>query len=957
MGFNEPFFDVGVKASLVVEEYAEERRFNTLIHSSGLFNSRTGINGLNQFNVDEGGLTVSLDPSDGSIQKLYAEDTQLIIWQEDKVSRSPIDKDFIFSAEGGAVPVTSSTQYLGTIAPYAGEYGISRDPGSFAVYGTRKYFTDKNRGVVLRLSNDGLTEINKRGMNNFFRTALRTSNYITASFDEYHDVYNLTIYGENYNADEDVNIATGPDGYFTIAFEEDVAGWSSFKTIPQECGTTLNNRYYTLNGGDLYEHNSTIENTRNRFYGVDNDSEVQFIFNDSPSSVKEFKTLGYEGTDGWDCEYLETDSDGIAPGSEIPVVSETSALSLNLDRLDLSDQTGSLIARLGGVRRIITTPGETARWILFVEAIRPTEAFTELTQAFVPNLSDRSMDFTGIAVSSTPFADGQLPTDNLLQGRLNVEEGRIYFDLQRMATADDQTLYLGGEAIPVNIFVGSFLTVAVTESIQFATVSVVGTARFTVEQLESDPAVTFDIIPEFREYYIYDPNQINIDLGNNFPIARDAMNNPLPITTTIISGASDAVLRTTLNVTRPANAVTRSVNVSGAPLPRFDVISFNSRPVIGNIINASAAAGITINAAVGDIVDTMNRLSTSETIDGETEVLLGDPSRSRPFTTETNEDGDRVVTIPGTIDSTTGNITITPAGRDVMTMEGPYVFENTMGITVTFTPENDMDDMPAGMVIGDSFILPVNDTDTRPTGVVDVPFTVNNVGDGERGGDRQYQFDVTATAVLATFNTDIVMDVVSNSAGEIVTHTFTRNIPFERTITQSNSYSISGNDIPVDLRDDYVQIDNMDAPTFAGFDGMQPAADSIIYRGTTSDFHYVWNNGVNWIISADDAAQPYLFASAGGTDPGDTTQWTSVPGGGNPNVVIDTFDQTETEETPNPSWLTVTNLDTSNVLSFQFAPNDAMGAVARFATVTYTPAAYVHASQIEPIVINLRQDA
>ena len=87
MGFNEPFFDVGVKASLVVEEYAEERRFNALIHSSGLFNSRTGINGLNQFNVDEGGLTIRLDPSDGSIQKLYAEDTQLIIWQEDKVSR------------------------------------------------------------------------------------------------------------------------------------------------------------------------------------------------------------------------------------------------------------------------------------------------------------------------------------------------------------------------------------------------------------------------------------------------------------------------------------------------------------------------------------------------------------------------------------------------------------------------------------------------------------------------------------------------------------------------------------------------------------------------------------------------------------------------------------------------------------------------------------------------------
>ena len=138
-GFNEPFFDIGVRAHAVQENFSgEERRSATMIHSSGLFNSRTNVNQLNQFNESEGGLTINLDPSDGSIQKLFAEDTQLLIWQEDKVSRSPVDKDFIYSAEGGQVPVTSNTQFLGTIAPYAGEYGISRDPASFAVYGTSK---------------------------------------------------------------------------------------------------------------------------------------------------------------------------------------------------------------------------------------------------------------------------------------------------------------------------------------------------------------------------------------------------------------------------------------------------------------------------------------------------------------------------------------------------------------------------------------------------------------------------------------------------------------------------------------------------------------------------------------------------------------------------------------------------------------------------------------------------
>ena len=156
-GFNQPFFDVGVRAYVVQENFTQERRNNTLIHSSGLLNSRTGINYINQFNESEGGLTISLDPLNGSVQKMFVDDTQIIIFQEDKVSRSPIDKNFIYSAEGGAVPVTSNTQFLGTIAAFAGEFGISNDPQSFASFGFSRYFTDKNRGTVLRLSQNGIT--------------------------------------------------------------------------------------------------------------------------------------------------------------------------------------------------------------------------------------------------------------------------------------------------------------------------------------------------------------------------------------------------------------------------------------------------------------------------------------------------------------------------------------------------------------------------------------------------------------------------------------------------------------------------------------------------------------------------------------------------------------------------------------------------------------------------------
>ena len=155
-GYNNTITDLGKKAYIVEEDDESQQRTNALIYS-GIYNSRTGFNGTNVFSVAEN-ITKSVDPAYGSIQKLYAEDTNLTIFQEEKVSRALIDKDAIYSAEGGGT-VTSTNLVIGQIVPYAGNYGISTNPESFAVYGYRKYFTDKRNNAVLRLSADGITEI------------------------------------------------------------------------------------------------------------------------------------------------------------------------------------------------------------------------------------------------------------------------------------------------------------------------------------------------------------------------------------------------------------------------------------------------------------------------------------------------------------------------------------------------------------------------------------------------------------------------------------------------------------------------------------------------------------------------------------------------------------------------------------------------------------------------------
>ena len=168
-GYNNTQLDLGVRA-YITETNDEEFIANSGIIYSGIYNSTTGFNETNVFSTGEN-IEKQLDPRYGDIQKLFAYDTNLIVFQNDKINRALIDKDALYTASGNSA-LTSSDKVIGQITPYSGEYGISEDPLSFAFKGYRIYCTDRARGAVLRLSRDGLTEISGYGMNDFFRDKL-----------------------------------------------------------------------------------------------------------------------------------------------------------------------------------------------------------------------------------------------------------------------------------------------------------------------------------------------------------------------------------------------------------------------------------------------------------------------------------------------------------------------------------------------------------------------------------------------------------------------------------------------------------------------------------------------------------------------------------------------------------------------------------------------------------------
>ena len=307
-GFNNTSVDFGNKAYIVEEEEKQTRRQSSIIYS-GVYNAKNGINNTNQFPIGED-ITRSVDPASGSIQKLFAENTNLVIFQERKVNRAPVDKDVIFTQEG--LPLSADArQVIGTPSAFEGNFGISRDPGSFAVYGYNKYFTDRDRGVVMQLGPNGLNPISNYGMIDYFRDRLATESTITAGYDVYNKNYTLTIF-----------LDSGDNSAPTVVFDDVINGWVSRMEYSPELSTSSRGIYYTFKNQAIWQQNADPGNYNN-FYGIQRYSSVSFVFNPDPVRTKTFNTINYTGSNGWEARLLASDYTGVDTNPQQPALGDT----------------------------------------------------------------------------------------------------------------------------------------------------------------------------------------------------------------------------------------------------------------------------------------------------------------------------------------------------------------------------------------------------------------------------------------------------------------------------------------------------------------------------------------------------------------------------------------------------------------------------------------------------------
>jgi len=368
----------GFKASFPSDSYEELNEKNEIIYSS-IYNEGAGVNKINQFIAAES-IVKRINPENGSIQKLYSRDTDLVIFCEKKVLRGPINKNIIFNADGTSQLATSK-KVIGDVFPYAsGDHGISTNPESFAVDEFRSYFVDKARGAVIRLSTDGMTVISDYGMKDWFSDKLANAQAIVGSFDGDKGEYNITIH-EITNPLDKKNV-------YTISFSEDVKGWTSFKSYIKEQGFSLDNKYYTIKAGKIYKHDVDTVN-RNNFYGADYNSTIKLLFNENSGSVKEFTTINYEGTQSRVIEF--TNESGYDDGEYYNVSAKTGWYA-NSVTTDLQE---------GSVPEFVEKEG---KWFNYIKGVQTT--FTSDGTAYNLDTREASVQGLGVLASDATIVSG-----------------------------------------------------------------------------------------------------------------------------------------------------------------------------------------------------------------------------------------------------------------------------------------------------------------------------------------------------------------------------------------------------------------------------------------------------------------------------------------------------------------------------------------------------------------------
>ena len=141
-------------------------------------------------------------------------------------------------------------------------------------------------------------------MSDYFRDQLSTLDANVSSLGK--SIGGWDIHNKQYI----LSLQPSDGAYSTLAFDDNVNGFPSFFSFKPDQSVSLKNNFYTMKDGVLYLHHSSRAK-RGNFYGVQYSSNITFVFNPKVSMSKVFKTVNYEGSNGWQINSFASDLTGV----------------------------------------------------------------------------------------------------------------------------------------------------------------------------------------------------------------------------------------------------------------------------------------------------------------------------------------------------------------------------------------------------------------------------------------------------------------------------------------------------------------------------------------------------------------------------------------------------------------------------------------------------------------------
>ena len=357
----EPMWDRG-RAHIKFEGAATYRRFAQVTYSDE-WSGESRYLSLSSFNATLGNF-YDFDKRYGAARYIaeYGNSGSLLALQENKMSISPVNISIIQDASGSQ-NLALSTNVLNNTQYYVGDYGCGSQPSAVLIQDNDVYFVDDSRRRVLRFSNGQLVPISNKEVSSQIELAFdqwssspetivggRKVKKIVSGYDPENDVYYVTFYKPNSRTYSGFINAGLPDIYFgggitdssTFSYSKDDGWWvSKHSFVPQiysnqndtmfSCSYVRNDSDGKFNNEDLLFFKHGVANPTCVYYLQSFDFMVEVVSNTSPSVVKTFDAVSFEGDD-FLVTQTQGDGDGEASSDQEPVTQMDCVVSSNLNQ-------------------------------------------------------------------------------------------------------------------------------------------------------------------------------------------------------------------------------------------------------------------------------------------------------------------------------------------------------------------------------------------------------------------------------------------------------------------------------------------------------------------------------------------------------------------------------------------------------------------------------------------------